>query len=88
MKGEARELETVSLTSISGTNYETFVTIWKVITNIQQGLVVKKIMSHQSNFFLGPGNRPCGERGKTLGVIKLDFSNVCNVLLRAVNVEN
>lgn len=40
MKGEERELETVSLISISGTNYETFVTIWKAITNIQQGLVV------------------------------------------------
>lgn len=31
MRGEARELETVSLTSISATNYEMFVTIWKVL---------------------------------------------------------
>lgn len=35
MEGEERELETASLTSIPGTNYETFVTIWEVITNIQ-----------------------------------------------------
>lgn len=37
MKGGAKELETVS--SISGTNYESFVTIWQVITNNHQRLV-------------------------------------------------
>lgn len=49
---------------------------------------MKKIMSSQSNFFLGPGNWPCGERGKTLNVEQFDFSNLCDVLLCAINVEN
>lgn len=49
---------------------------------------MKKIMSHQSNFFLGPGNWPYGERRKTLHVEQLDFSNVRNVLLCAIIVEN